>query len=170
MALETQTNGALYQFRGVGWGRRWEGGSKGGGDYMYTYGWFILRFDRKQQNSIKQLSFDKKKKTFVKTLRLTTLLSVFSRTKTLCPFCSKCRSFLFISVENQLVSFHFFFTTSSSWHCASFMWWISAYWSGGKRNISYFSVNLWQMIYKSKLLLPCIKIMKRSLKFFQNDY
>ena len=31
MALETQTNGALYQFRGVGWGRRWEGGSKGGG-------------------------------------------------------------------------------------------------------------------------------------------
>jgi len=33
---ETQT-GALYQSRRVGWGRRWEGGSKGRG-YMYTYG------------------------------------------------------------------------------------------------------------------------------------
>ena len=28
--------------------------------YMYTYGWFMLRFDRKQQNSAKQLSFNKK--------------------------------------------------------------------------------------------------------------
>ena len=28
MAQETQT-GALYQARGVGWGGRWEGGSKG---------------------------------------------------------------------------------------------------------------------------------------------
>ena len=36
MAQETQT-GALYQSRGVAWGRRWEGGSKGRG-YMYTYG------------------------------------------------------------------------------------------------------------------------------------
>ena len=34
--LKTQT-GALYQPRGVGWGKRWEGGSKGRG-YMYTYG------------------------------------------------------------------------------------------------------------------------------------
>ena len=33
MAQETQT-GALYQPRGVGWGERWEGGSKGRG-YMY---------------------------------------------------------------------------------------------------------------------------------------
>ena len=33
---ETQT-GALYQSRGVEWGGRWEGGSKGSG-YMYTYG------------------------------------------------------------------------------------------------------------------------------------
>ena len=32
---ETQT-GALYQSRGVRWGGRWEGGSKGKG-YMYTY-------------------------------------------------------------------------------------------------------------------------------------
>ena len=30
--------------------------------YMYTYGWFMLGFDRKQQNSVKQLSFNKKKK------------------------------------------------------------------------------------------------------------
>ena len=57
MAQETQT-GALYQPRGVRGGRRWEGGSKGRG-YMYAYGWFMLCFDRKQQNSVKQLSFDK---------------------------------------------------------------------------------------------------------------
>ena len=29
--------GAPYQPRGMGWGGRWEGGSKGRG-YMYTYG------------------------------------------------------------------------------------------------------------------------------------
>ena len=46
---------------GVGWGCRWEGGSKGRG-YMYTYGLFMLKFDRKQQNSVKQLSFNKKNK------------------------------------------------------------------------------------------------------------
>ena len=58
MTQETQT-GALYQPTGVGCGGRWEGGSKGRG-YIYTYGCFILRFDRKQQNSVKQLSFNKK--------------------------------------------------------------------------------------------------------------
>ena len=36
MAQETQT-GALYQPKGMGWGGRWEGGSKGRG-YMHTYG------------------------------------------------------------------------------------------------------------------------------------
>ena len=55
MAQETQT-GTLYQPRGVGWGGRWVGGSEGRG-YMYTYGWFMLTFDRKQQKSVKQLSF-----------------------------------------------------------------------------------------------------------------
>ena len=62
MAQETQTGAqtdALYQSGGVGWGGRWEGGSKGRG-YMYNYGGFMMRFDRKQQNSIKQLSFNKK--------------------------------------------------------------------------------------------------------------
>ena len=59
MAHETQT-GVLNQLRRVGWGSRWEGGSKGRG-YMYAYGWFMLRCDRKQQNSIKQLSFNKNK-------------------------------------------------------------------------------------------------------------
>ena len=34
--------------------------------YMYTYGLFMLRFDRKQQNSVKQLSFNKKKINFFK--------------------------------------------------------------------------------------------------------
>ena len=58
MAQETQ-KGALYQPRGVGWGGTWEGVSKGRG-YMYTYGWFMLRFDREQQNYVKQLSFNKK--------------------------------------------------------------------------------------------------------------
>ena len=41
-----------------GWGG--EGGSKGRG-CMYTYGRFMLRFDRKQQNSVKQLSSIKNK-------------------------------------------------------------------------------------------------------------
>ena len=42
----------------------WEGEGDGrevqmGGDkYIYTYGWFKLRFDRKQQNSLKQISFN----------------------------------------------------------------------------------------------------------------
>ena len=27
------------------------------GTYIYTYGWFMLRCDRRQQNSVKQLSF-----------------------------------------------------------------------------------------------------------------
>ena len=58
MSQETQT-WALYQPRGVAWGGRWERGSKGRG-YMYTDGWFMLRFDIKQQNSVKQLSFNKK--------------------------------------------------------------------------------------------------------------
>ena len=58
MAQETQT-GSLDQPRGMGWGGRWEGVSKGRG-YVYTYGLFMLRFDRKHQNSVKQLSFQKK--------------------------------------------------------------------------------------------------------------
>ena len=58
MAQEAQT-GALYKPRGVEWGGRWEGVSKERG-YMYTYGWFMLRFERTQQNSVKQLSFNKK--------------------------------------------------------------------------------------------------------------
>ena len=36
---------------------RWKGSSKGR-EYVYTYGLFMLRFDRKQQNSVKQLSFN----------------------------------------------------------------------------------------------------------------
>ena len=37
----------------------WEGGSKGMG-YMCTYGCHMLRFDRKPQTSVKQVSFNKK--------------------------------------------------------------------------------------------------------------
>ena len=58
MAQETQT-GSLYQPRVVGWGGIWEGVSKGRG-YMYTYSGFMLRLDRKQQNSVKKFSFNKK--------------------------------------------------------------------------------------------------------------
>ena len=60
MAQGTQT-GTLYQSRGMGWGGRGEGGSKGR-RYMCTYGWFMLRFDRKQQSSVKQPFFNKEKK------------------------------------------------------------------------------------------------------------
>ena len=52
-------NNRIHVSFSMGWGGRWEGGSKGRG-YMYTYGWFMLRFNRKQQNSVKQLSFNKK--------------------------------------------------------------------------------------------------------------
>ena len=42
-----------------GWdGERWEGGSKGRGHIYLRL--IRLRFDRKQQSSIKQLSFNKK--------------------------------------------------------------------------------------------------------------
>ena len=67
-------NQGLYQRRGVGWGGRWEGGSNGRG-YVYTYGWFLLRFDRKQQNSVKQSSFNKMNKFFKKEGKENTQLS-----------------------------------------------------------------------------------------------
>ena len=57
MAQETQRV-ALYQPRELGWGGKWKAVSKGR-RYMYTYGRFMLRFDRKQQNSVKQLSLIK---------------------------------------------------------------------------------------------------------------
>ena len=44
--------GALHQPRGVGWEGKWERVSKGR-RYMYTRGLFMLRFNRKQQNSVK---------------------------------------------------------------------------------------------------------------------
>ena len=52
MAQETQT-GALYQLGGVGWGGRCDGVSKGSG-YVYTYGWFVLRFAIKNINKFKK--------------------------------------------------------------------------------------------------------------------
>ena len=60
MSQETQI-GALYQPGGVGWEGRLEGSSRGSRN-IYTCGWFMLRFDRKQQNSLKQLSFNLKEK------------------------------------------------------------------------------------------------------------
>ena len=58
MAQESQT-GALCQHGELGRGGRREGGS-GRRGYVYTHGWFLLRFDRKQKNSVQQLSFNKK--------------------------------------------------------------------------------------------------------------
>ena len=52
MAQETQT-GALCQLG------EWDGGG-GERGYVCTYGWFMLRFGRKQHNSVKPLSFNKK--------------------------------------------------------------------------------------------------------------
>ena len=68
MSQETPT-GYLYQPRGVEWGGSVEGGLRGR-RYMYTYGWFMLSFDRKQQNSVKQLSFILKINKFLKKRRL----------------------------------------------------------------------------------------------------
>ena len=50
---------ALWQAEG------WDGEGYGrevreGGDMGYTYGWFLLTYDRKPQNSVKQLSFNSK--------------------------------------------------------------------------------------------------------------
>ena len=50
------SNRGSVSTKGVGWGGRWDRVSKMRG-YMYTHGWFMLRFDRKQQNFVKQLSF-----------------------------------------------------------------------------------------------------------------
>ena len=36
-------SGALWQHRGVGWGRRWEGGSRGKG---HMYSWFMFMYGR----------------------------------------------------------------------------------------------------------------------------
>ena len=48
----------LYLEGSDGEGNGGVGGSKRRG-YMYTYGWFMLRFDRKQHNSVKQFTFNK---------------------------------------------------------------------------------------------------------------
>ena len=53
MDQETQS-GALYQPRGL---MGWEVGGSFKREVIYVYlGWFMLRFDKKQQNSVKQLS------------------------------------------------------------------------------------------------------------------
>ena len=53
MSQETQT-GVLCQPRGVRWVGRWEGVPKQRGD-MYTYNWFMLRFDRKKAKFCKAI-------------------------------------------------------------------------------------------------------------------
>ena len=46
---------ALWQPRGVGWGGRWEGGSRVAG-HAYACGWFTLMCGRNQHNIARQLS------------------------------------------------------------------------------------------------------------------
>ena len=53
MSQKTKT-GTLYQPRGMGREGRWGGSSRGRG---YIYLWLIQAEVRKQQNSVKQLSF-----------------------------------------------------------------------------------------------------------------
>ena len=53
--------GSLWQSRRVGWGGRWEGGFLGRG-HGGTYGWCLLMYDRKPQNTVKQWSFNLKNK------------------------------------------------------------------------------------------------------------
>ena len=55
--------GPLWQPRGVGWGERWEGGSRGRG-HMHTYGWTMLMYGRNQHNSVMilKLKINKEKK------------------------------------------------------------------------------------------------------------
>ena len=48
-------SGDLWEPRGVGWGGKWERGSRGR-ERMYTYGWFMLMYGRNQHNIVKQLS------------------------------------------------------------------------------------------------------------------
>ena len=45
------------QPRGVGWGRRWQRGSRGRG-HRYICGRFMLMYGRNQHNIVKQLSFN----------------------------------------------------------------------------------------------------------------
>ena len=52
----TQTR-VLEQPKGVGWGGRWERGSRGRG-HLYTYGRFMLIYGRNQYSIVKQLSFN----------------------------------------------------------------------------------------------------------------
>ena len=50
-------SGALWPWRGVGRGRRWEGGSRERG-HTYVCGWFMLMHGRNQNNIVKQLSLN----------------------------------------------------------------------------------------------------------------
>ena len=52
--LRELKQGLCNRVKGGGWGGSWEGGL-GGRGHAYTYGWFLVMYDRKRQNSAKQL-------------------------------------------------------------------------------------------------------------------
>jgi len=58
--MQGAQTGALWPPRGVGWGGRWEGGSRGRA-HTYTYGWFVLIYGKKQycKSIIFQLKINK---------------------------------------------------------------------------------------------------------------
>ena len=60
-------SGARWQPRGVGLCGRWEGGWRGRG-YLYTYGWFMLKYSR-NQHIVKQISSLKMNKLKKKSLQ-----------------------------------------------------------------------------------------------------
>ena len=55
--LRELKQGLCDNLLGVGWGGREEGGL-GGTGHGCTCSWFLLMYDRKPQNSVKQLSFN----------------------------------------------------------------------------------------------------------------
>ena len=55
----TSHAGALWQTRGVRWGGRWEGCSRGTG-HMHTCGWLMLMHGRSQPNIVKEIIFQLK--------------------------------------------------------------------------------------------------------------
>ena len=79
------------------------------GCHIYTYGWFMLKFDRKQQNSIKQLSFDEKINKILKMVAIISLLLHF-----ICHHCT-----LWVSHGPWLNSELIFYIQSGHWNKCS---------------------------------------------------
>ena len=60
--------GALWQPKGMGWGGKGEGVSRGRG-HVYNYGWFMLMYGRNQHKKVSQVLCKKNKKGFGQTVK-----------------------------------------------------------------------------------------------------